>query len=107
MKITYQSLALIGLLFVLIGSFISYATPKDVVVARQLERNPDSWNLMLQDSARRLGDTNIQKEMLIRYINRACNPENNKRRMIEVSVLVGTIFALIGWIRERQYETKK
>lgn len=47
MKITYLSLALIGLLFVLIGSFITYATPKDVVVARQLERNPDSWNLML------------------------------------------------------------
>ena len=109
MKTLYRVAFIVSVIWLVLGTVITFATPMDESVARRLSRNPQAWELKITDQNTDEiypTDEKVLKDMLLRFIEKNPSPSNQKREHADTLVLLVTLLALVGWLRERYIEKK-
>jgi hypothetical protein len=111
MKLLYWTIFVSCFGFLLLGIVVTYSIPPEEFAAREFARKPETWNLVLKDQT----DSSIyiqqyeemQKEKIITFIRKNPSPSKSNRDQIDLIALIMMLFALIGWMREKNFQKYK
>ncbi len=109
MKSLYLLLFVVGLIWIVLGQIVTFATPRDEGLAIQLNREPANWEVRITEDSFFLkkSEEKTYNEELRAFILKNRYASEDKRQIIDVAVGIGCIFCAIGWLRERNHEKKK
>ncbi len=108
MKTLYRLLFFISVFWLVLGVVITFATPYEEFVARELREKPQAWELKVtsSDFDLRENDEKVLKDMLISFLQKNPKPSKRNRDFSDSLVALVALFAFIGWMRERYLQKK-